>query len=164
MEGPTTTRGGSSTDLTSGDRGATRQLDSSGELLKHLLVSASYSGRHHLISGNVKGQIQQLIEDGGGEFNHAVVYATSHFIHPAEVSLTDSWQALDDEDRKLIKERMPRLFTAIFLAIRGTVPPGEVCDSTSPNGSLCLVRGDHESHSGPSGRVVDGMETTEVWT
>lgn len=86
-------------------------------------------------------------------------YTTAHFIRPEYGSLLETWIAMTDEERLVLKNGLPRLYTAVFLAIKGTVPDAGRCGIWSPGGAECRVEGEHDVHiSNPAD--VGG---SEVW-
>jgi hypothetical protein len=129
-------------------------------ILKHLLVSASYSGARHLCQAEVMDGIRAVVEAGGLELSAGRSWSTAHFIHPQHGSLLDAWTSLADADRADVKDRYPRLYTAIYLACKGTVPEPKRCGSVSGNGSACVLRGPHSAHQGPTDNPTC---SSEVW-
>lgn len=164
---PKATDGGCDGETTSGKARSTKDLlgsKSNPYMIRHLFVSASYESSYVLSQADVSYVLKELVKADDGEWVTGKVYQTAHFIHPQHTSLFDAWFSLTDDERTALSDALPRLAMAIYLAVRGTVPDLPGCDNRSKSGSLCDRKGTHDVHMGPSGHVLDGMETTEVWT
>lgn len=128
--------------------------------VQHVLASWSYEpgagpGPHPTRIEGVRfsSAVEQAIRDEGFEPVQIVVYTTTVCLPVNQMSLTDAWQAMTDAERERIREEFPRLFTAIFLAIKGTSahrpspPPDVPCDQYGPESGVgCGVTGPHDVH------------------
>lgn len=128
--------------------------------LQHLLVSSSYEGER-IPGSRIRAAIDHLYAYENVYPVNVVAYTTTLCVPATGVALTDAWQALSDEDRLYIHANMPRLFTAIFLAVKGTTPPSKECGAVSDRGNVCVATGEHEWHLSPPGH--DGRVSSEVW-
>lgn len=132
--------------------------------LHHLLVTASYESDHRVMGHDLTRVIEKLFSDHDVAPVQVITYTTSLVVRANRFGLTDAWQALTDAEREYVHEHMPRLFTAIFLAIRGTTPKEKECAETSPNGYPCKVRGEHDVHiTDPQNDQHEQVFGSEVW-
>lgn len=164
---PKATDGGCDGETTSGKARSTKDLPGSKSnpyMLRHGLISFSYEGDRYLSSIQVESALDDKVSSDGSTLVGCRVWNTAHFIHPQHGSLLEAWMSMSDRERERVDQLFPRLSNAIFLAVKGTMPKQATCDAKSTNGSLCDRKGTHDVHMGPSGHVLDGMETTEVWT
>lgn len=92
---------------------------------------------------------------------NVVAYGTTLCIPAYELALTNAWQSLTDDERLYVHRNMPRLFTAIFLAIKGIQRDQPTCDATGPRSGIpCREKGDHDTHVS---LTVGGEGSSEVW-
>lgn len=117
-------------------------------LIRHVLLTGSYEGTPVISAMNWTDAFEVVCERLGVESIRAKAFTTSHFIRPEQGSLLEAWIALTDDERLALKDAMPRLFTAIFLTVRGTVPDEKKCDAAHPTYPWigCAVHGKHEVH------------------
>lgn len=117
--------GGSVADETFGGARLTRQAwerDAPPRLVRHLIVTATYEGTPVLTGQSVTRALENLMRESGVEPIAGTAYTTAHFIHPQHLALLDAWLSLSDAERARINNDHPRLFGAIFMAVKGSVP------------------------------------------
>lgn len=114
-------------------------------MLRHLVVSASYEGDCIPVTV-VRNGVEQIILDEECRPTHVASWTSACFLNPQRESLLDAWTSLTDEDRVALRQSMPRLFSAIFFAVRGTEVPEKRCAASSDAGHACQLRGEHDVH------------------
>lgn len=107
--------------------------------------------------------MRDLLSEMDADLVSVVAYDTNVFIHPQHPSLLDAWLSLTDADRQDVSRAYPRLFTAIWMTCKASVPRSKACPAVSERGSSCRLDGDngHEWHLSDPG--FDGRVSSEVW-
>lgn len=95
--------------------------------VRSVLISFSYQGERRIPMQVMMNRLEIMTQQMDATPISGVGYDVPYALDPREVSLTDVWMKMSHEDRQYIYDKMPDLYRAIFLILKGLedLPEGE---------------------------------------